>query len=225
MHPDEFSNQLDQLLEAVDSVPPDYRHVDHLWHVLLCVRDLIPQDWLTMAPGWFEGVITLGPFTATEYLSIQSYPRFATPARYRARMQGVADHECNQFLDAKPMPAYGGKRAQLIDLRRHGDPSRPESPIGFLWTLGVNAVHIDPDSNRYVNPPPGFWLREASHRRVHRDTVYFHSLTELTTQIFEGMRQWYAYRFGPEGARLQAEEAVLDDGGWKLANLTLEEVS
>ena len=73
--------------------------------------------------------------------------------------------------------------------------------------------------------PPGFWLRESSYRRVHRNTLIFHTLVDLAAEIFEGMRQWHAYRFGPDGARLQAEEEALDDGGWKTANLTLEELS
>lgn len=209
MRPDEFADRLDRLLDELEKAwPTEPKPLHAFWHAVLRVRDFLPNDSATIAPGWFQGVISIGPYAPISAALLKHY-RYATIQEYRSTIQGSVESFCEEFLAGlKPLPAYGGEG--LLEFRRCGHAEHNPKPIGFLWTCGKNSTHLDQDLNRYVTPPAGYWLREWSSRYAYYGELYFETPVQLAQRIFEGMNLWYAHVFGDHSfAPFECDEAAL----------------
>jgi hypothetical protein len=203
MRPDELTDRLERRLDRLeaDLHSSSSRPLDLFWRCIIDASGDLPIGTTTIAPGWFQGVVSIGPFVETPPWSLEDYRSDIRELdKWLAHFQAVADAAAADFVHGhKPLPAYGGETAPLIYLRQHGHPdSKNREPVGYMWTCGRGATHLDQDTNRLVHTPTTvFWLREASDLRHHRDELYFSSVADMARSVFAGFSRWHSCAFGP----------------------------
>lgn len=137
-------------------------------------------------------MISVGPYVE-EHPHKSEFPSGSSVdvRKWISSQQQGAKEEVAKFLATQRIPAYGGDKLSLIDIRQHGYPDSTSGPIGFMWTCGRGATHLDQDKNRFVKDPDTvFWLREASNRTRHRDMQHFASVLEVARVVLSGFSLW-----------------------------------
>lgn len=176
------------------------------WYALYELADQLPSDLVTVFPATSEGLFSIGPLRQQFPFPLDRYPpHLRTIEALNAHLvQLAAVRRADFFTAYTPMYSFSYRTAadgqmdhrgsDLMYLREHGYPDRP--PVGYLWTTGAASTTLNPDTLRVERPTmDGYWVREGSDLRTHRDDHVYASPLEAFARIAVGVLRWVSCTF------------------------------